>query len=374
MQVINCIWKHPDAPLVYLTCDLLGHEEILVVVSQIFGCKIYVDREKNPEYYQVLELTVPEILSQDSSCRFQLFDGFPKLYERAEAKIAEARRNFQHEPLIIRPSAQWYACEEANSEAEIRRKGRYGQAVRDMSGIWHVCYSMHSSREELEWALQLLAPKWVVSTTPSCRAMELEYVKEHCLNTCRASDNFLWKLVDIKVEDTSAPEISVKCLSSLDTIETTGKRDPEPQSLPMVASTRCRVLNLSPSSKRPSITLFGKARVGTGDGVFKNEKEIVAKDNNSLHRAIEDTSLTEATEVVQVECRNSFEERKQVEGETKCNSTQKRKRVSDSSIGSSKRFNESLRNFYRSMNVSVPQPLPSLVELMNANKCTKRRF
>ncbi|KAL3528078.1 hypothetical protein ACH5RR_012734 [Cinchona calisaya] len=212
-QVVNCIWKHPDAPMVYLTCDLLGQEEILVGVSQTFGCKLYVDNEKNPECYQALELTVPGILSRDSSCRFQLFDGFPKLCERAETKIAEACANFQHEPLIIRPSAQWYACEEeGNSEAENRKKGIYGQAVRDMSGVWHVCYSMHSSREELKWALQLLAPKWVVSTTPSCRAMELEYVKKHCFNTRKTLDNFHFELVDINMQDSSAPEVSIKCL------------------------------------------------------------------------------------------------------------------------------------------------------------------
>ena len=43
-------------------------------------------------------------------------------------------------------------------------------------------------------------------------------------------------------------------------------------------------------------------------------------------------------------------------------------------IGSSKSYSERLRKFYRTMNVPVPQPLPSLVELMKANKCAKRKF
>ncbi|WMV38624.1 hypothetical protein MTR67_032009 [Solanum verrucosum] len=53
-----------------------------------------------------------KILSEDASSRFQLFDGFPKLYQRAEAKIAQARSGSQHEPLIIRASTQWYACDD----------------------------------------------------------------------------------------------------------------------------------------------------------------------------------------------------------------------------------------------------------------------
>ncbi|KAG0478241.1 hypothetical protein HPP92_012960, partial [Vanilla planifolia] len=37
-------------------------------------------------------------------------------------------------------------------------------------------------------------------------------------------------------------------------------------------------------------------------------------------------------------------------------------------IGSSKRMNASLRRVYRSMNVPVPRPLPSLLELMRSRK------
>ncbi|CDP04690.1 unnamed protein product [Coffea canephora] len=371
-QVINCVWKHPDAPRVYLTCDLLGQEEILVYISQTFGCKIYVDKVQNPGCYQALELTVPEILSQDSSSRFQIFDGFPKLCERAEAKIAEARANFQHEPLVLRPSAQWYACEEGYSEAENRRKRIHDQAVRDISGVWHVCYSIHSSREELDWALQLLAPKWVVSTTPSCRAIELDYVKRHCFNARTASDNSFSKLLNITLEDSSAPE-TTPSLGCLPIIEIPSKDDLETQPQSMLASTsHRRLLNLSPPSKRPSVTLFGKPRAGIQDSIFKHEKETVTEDDSS-QKTSEDTSLRQV-EVVEVECRKSFEESREEEDRKISESTQRRKRASDSPIGSSKSFSQSLRNFYRSMNVSVPQPLPSLVELMHANKCSRRRF
>jgi len=45
-------------------------------------------------------------------------------------------------------------------------------------------------------------------------------------------------------------------------------------------------------------------------------------------------------------------------------------RASDPSttVGSSNVLNANLRRLYRSMNVSVPRPLPSLVELMGASK------
>jgi len=84
---------------------------------------------------------------------------------------------FQHEPLIIRALAQWYACDNCISDIESRKKGRFDQPVRDIFCVWHIFYSIHSSKEELEWALQLLAPMWVISTTPSCKALELDYVK-----------------------------------------------------------------------------------------------------------------------------------------------------------------------------------------------------
>jgi DNA cross-link repair 1A protein len=52
------------------------------------------------------------------------------------------------------------------------------------------------------------------------------------------------------------------------------------------------------------------------------------------------------------------------------NSDQYSERASDSStvVGSSKGLNANLRRLYRSMNVPVPRPLPSLVQLMAASK------
>ncbi|KAK9291781.1 hypothetical protein L1049_019731 [Liquidambar formosana] len=382
-QVINCIWKHPDAPVVYLTCDLLGQEEILVNVSQTFGSKIYVDKMNNPEYFQALTLIVPEILSQDPSSRFQLFDGFPKLHERAKAKLAEARANFQPEPLIIRPSAQWYACEVEFSETESQRKQRFNEAVRDQFGVWHVCYSMHSSREELEWALQLLAPKRVVSTTPPCWAMELNYVKKHCFDTQLASDDPLWKLLDMNMEASTHVDLPVIGVGGCTVVEVPTHTSAEFQLSPVKISTSQKnFLNLSPPGKKPPVTLFGRARLGLESSSFLHEKKTILIEDEPPHivtNKIEQGFSFREDAVIEVHCEKSLENKKDKDVEVQSvksveEETEVCKSASYSPIGSSKRLSDGLRKLYRSMNVPVPRPLPSLVELMNANKRARRRF
>ncbi|PWZ21813.1 hypothetical protein Zm00014a_042883 [Zea mays] len=169
-QVIDCIWKHPSALVVYLVCDMLGQEDVLVGVSKAFGSKIYVDREKNSDCHQRLAHVTPEILAADDaapSTRFHVLS-FPRL-----------------KPLIIRPSSQWYAYydppppEEASTQQQ-QQKPVLTEAMCDELGVWHVCLSMHSSREELEQALGILKPKWVVYTMSSCMAVDLSYVRKHC--------------------------------------------------------------------------------------------------------------------------------------------------------------------------------------------------
>lgn len=387
-QVINCIWKHPSATRVYLTCDVLGQEEILSQVYQTFGCKIYLDKEKDPKYFQSLALLVSEVLTEDSSSRFHLFDGFPRLYERAEAKIAEAKSNDQPEPLIIRPSAQWYVCEESDSESQSMRK-RCNQAIRDTFGVWHVCYSMHSSGEELDWALELLSPKWVISTTPSCRAMELDYVRKHCFNS-HDSSNSLTKLLDIAfITPTASPSKAnspVKCLRGSPIAETILTCDVESHTQSIVASTSCRHLfNPSPNGKQTSVTLFGRARLGIQHSLFENDQETKAKDNKSSeiaeyigdivsHRESEDTSH-QIIESVEFEHQRHLKTKNTViEEDAHFLSTKMRKYGSDRTVGSSKNYGESLRRLYSSMNVAVPQPLPSLVEMMNGKRYAKRRM
>ncbi|CAD6266292.1 unnamed protein product [Miscanthus lutarioriparius] len=204
-QVINCVWKHPSAPVVYLVCDMLGQEDVLIGVSKAFGSKIYVDRERNSDCHQTLTHVEPEILAADdaaASTRFHVIP-FPRLSERATEILALARAAHQPEPLIIRPSSQWYVYydppppEESASTQQQQQKPVLTEAMRDEFGVWHVCLSMHSSRDELEQALGILKPKWVVSTTPPCMAVDLSYVRKHCSLSRFGPDDPLWMLLGI---------------------------------------------------------------------------------------------------------------------------------------------------------------------------------
>ncbi|KAI3834996.1 hypothetical protein MKX03_007289 [Papaver bracteatum] len=383
-QVINCIWKHPDAPVVYLSCDLLGQEEILVEVSRTFGCKIYVDKTSNAEFYQALTLLSPEILSEDSSPRFHVFVGFPRLYERAKAKIIEARANSQPDPLFIRPSTQWYACEEESMEIiDWQKKQRYNQAHKDAFGVWHVCYSMHSSREELEWALQLLQPKRVVSTTPDCRAMELNYVrKQPSYGSKVASDDPLWKLLNIGSEVAPTPSQVASCAASSSHQEDNPKpisaEEYKPQ-LNNIGSSSSSIemrLKLSRASTRPPVTLFGRARQGLQNSglLVKETKNISMKTNPpniiSSTKSEEKEIILLEDDSAEVQFKGSEEEKNEV---VVINSAVSPRRSFVGQTLSNGSFGENMRNLYRSMNVPVPRPLPSLVDLMNATKTKRAR-
>ncbi|KAL2241251.1 5' exonuclease Apollo [Sesamum indicum] len=382
-QVINCIWKHPDARTVYLTCDLLGQEEILVRVAHTFGEKIFVDKANNLECFKSLKLIVPEIISEDPSSRFQLLDGFPKLYERAEAKIAEACAHFQHEPLIIRPSSQWYACDEGHFERENWRKERFDHAVRDPYGVWHICYSIHSSRDELEWALQLLAPKWVVSTTPSCRAMELDYVKKNCFNNQQAFSHSLQKLLDISAVASLGPDESEKSMSCSHVVENISISCVETQPEPVVISTRHRKrLSFSPPSKRRMITLFGRARLGFCDSTFQHEQKVeLPMSSDSIERvSIETKDVSSKKEdVAELKLAQLHKTMKttdfaETENTSEHINIENKKVDVFPPISLSNSYSGNLRRFYRSMNVPVPQRLPSLLALMDAKRSAKNRM
>ncbi|KAG9457293.1 hypothetical protein H6P81_001801 [Aristolochia fimbriata] len=421
-QVISCIWRHPNAPVVYLACDLLGQEEILVEVSKTFGSKIYVDRNKNEDCFRNLMLIAPHILSQDPSSRFQVFEGFPKLYERASAILSEVRANLQPEPLFIRPSAQWYACEEHLGDEE-RREHRFKGAEKDQFGVWHICYSMHSSREELEWALELLQPRWVVSTTPSCRAMELDYVKKNCFCSKITPDDPLWKLLDINTGNSCSLQDSPKF--KVPAGDVTGHEVVDPIHLkPNKSSMKSIDLELEfcPPSKGP-ITLFGRARLGPQEltlirrtekasssdvGPSKIETETVVLLEKHVYSCLLKESKAEKAEIVSLEksedCGFQKESESSVEAkvepftvnlsQTLLNKTEgfgapliekstvlnKTEVVAAPLIEKLKHLKEtderrtldvSLRELYRSMNVPVPRPLPSLVEHMRMLKRAK---
>ncbi|CAN6567619.1 unnamed protein product [Malus baccata var. baccata] len=343
--VINCIWKHPNAVEVYLACDLLGQEEILTSVFRMFGSKIYVDKVINPECFDALAVIAPEIVSQDPSSRFELLDGFPKLYERAKAKVTEAQVNLKPEPLIIRPSAQWYACEGEFLGNESQRKLKFNEAVRDQFGVCHLPLS-----------------KWVVSTTPNCRGMELHYVKKHCCSSKVSWDDPVWKLLDISVEPSSSTDYQSIKVVDFQVSEEPTQRRPYSQALPVkISASQKELFDFSPPRKRLSVTLFGKARFGFEElGIQQEEKktmyikderrqDVDSRVGEKLSGQREETRVESG--ISEVQCEKQGEEELEAQ------------KTNVIVIGSSQCFNERLRRLYRPVKVPVPQPLPSLVDL-----------
>ncbi|KAL5226624.1 hypothetical protein ABZP36_014889 [Zizania latifolia] len=441
-QVISCIWKHPHAPFVYLACDFLGHEEILIEVSRTFGSKIYVDMRRNSDCFRVLSLTAPDIITGDPSCRFQVV-GFHNLYDRAWAKIEEARTSLQHGPLFIRPSTQWYAyCAQS-------QKPSLTEAVLDACGVWHVCFSIHSSRDELEQALQLLQPQWVISTTPPCFAVELSYVKKHCFKTRLTADDVLWKIFRYPVGESvsSTSSLLVSDMRTNEDHSTSLDDDDDHSASPSGEEfTELDVGTLelkfvpTPPAQEPYITLFGRARFGSEEiDIMKEElcnQYIVTGDATAcaptdlIRDSSDKVETYSAIDFVKEQASNSQQDHSEAEDEVpscqpepssrqseicsiqslpvdECSmspvvdepeiseiviesrSTNYAERsnlcmVRDAEttdcqrdimcvVGSSKCLHASLKRLYRSMNVPIPRPLPSLVGLLESTKRVKVR-
>eukprot|EP00897_Mesotaenium_endlicherianum_P004118 jgi/Mesen1/3734/ME000204S02998 len=205
-QVLAVIRRHPDhRQRIYLAADALGGELLLRRVCETLAWKLHVDGEAMPDELRTLQVTLPSLLTDDpAATRLHLCEGFPRLYERAREKYREADKCSRPRPVFIRPSTQWYTCKERGGGAgsglllpppgsgakplpsaaaaaalprsRAARGGRVAtaaaaahvqvdRAVQDEDDIWHVCFSMHSSRLELQEALEAMAPRAVVPTT-----------------------------------------------------------------------------------------------------------------------------------------------------------------------------------------------------------------
>ncbi|TKW18016.2 hypothetical protein SEVIR_5G408700v4 [Setaria viridis] len=371
--------------------------------------------------------------------------GFHQLYEKASRKLEEARARLQPEPLFIRPSTQWYAiC--ARSQ-----KPSLTEAEQDEYGVWHICFSIHSSRDELEQALQLLQPQWVISTTPPCFAIELSYVKKHCFKTRLTADDPLWKIFRDPLQKSISSPSSV--LASSETHTDKDHSDfVDEDDHSSSSSEECTYLDISaielkfvpsPPPEEPDITLFGRARFGSqAIDIMKEElcSQYIAFEGgyleeararalaDSVHSNSEDSETNSAADCVAKEAPASHQDHidagdemgscqhelssRQLEGsQAQSLSTVHRNILvladqhekfeaaiesnalsssEDSSLslvrsgetttckkeplcifGSSKCLNPSLKRLYRSRNIPVPRPLPSLVRLLESSKRVK---
>ncbi|KAH7415269.1 hypothetical protein KP509_14G035100 [Ceratopteris richardii] len=395
-QVKQCIWNHPDAPIIYLACDLLGQELLLESLSNAFGLKIFVDKCSLKDFHGSLSETAPDLITDDpQATRLHVCEGFPKLYEKAKSKFAAAYTKNESEPLFIRPSAQWYTYGErlegvgsgllllekiyqkAPSITKRRFKSAPTEAERDPFGIWHVCYSMHSSHDELELFVSKLKPRQVISTTPHCKATELSYVRtlKHSFiymrpvgrsislpNTGDSKD-----ASDGRKEDTtSEPSLmhvsspikklplfgsAVAGLVPSPPLSFTSSEDSLQDSMEEVdtaSSHHIAICNQSSCVDSPNMASSSSERIHA------------IKGSAQPGRIIKDDELEETIQIEEIiEYQGSS--RNFNVGSTKtysCNSSTTGDRANDNyGLG------ETARRIYRSLNMMVPKPLPSLLEV-----------
>ncbi|KAF3341008.1 protein artemis [Carex littledalei] len=357
-QVKNCIRMHPNAQVVYLACDLLGQEDVLIEVSKEFQSKIYVDQINDPDCFHVISHIAPDVITNDSSTRFHVI-GFPKLSEKAIRKFTEARTNNEPEPLFIRPTTQWYANHE---DAEILS---LTEAVKDEIGIWHVCYSMHSSRHELEWALRHIKPKWVVSTTPPCLAMDLAYVKKHCFKTRLEADDPVWKLFKL-----SSP---IKCVTNAGTNNgrSEGVKFKDVSCSVVEDFNHDRKRKISSPLKEQEVTLFGRARLGLEETQLWEYEEVECENGKTEGFVVtmkKDLELEIVSVEPFIEQSSGVPENTSVKDNEEEQVNHEKMEMTLNGGDNSMGMKESLKKLYRSRNVPVPRPLPSLVELLGSTK------
>ncbi|KAG0448741.1 hypothetical protein HPP92_027692 [Vanilla planifolia] len=184
--------------------------------------------------------------------------------------------------------------------------------------------------------------------------MELNYVKEHCYKTCIRPDDPIWKLFKSG---------SGKSLSS--SIPTTLEASRKADVLDSV-NVEKNIIN-SPEEILQSDSTANKVSALQNSGLFKlcTRKSV----DYAKHRNNDITFLCEESDRIGEDgCDLSMisEGTEQNTQKSKDDNTSCERNLSY--IGSSKRMNASLRRVYRSMNVPVPRPLPSLLELMRSRK------
>lgn len=209
--------------------------------------------------------------------------------------------------------------------------------------------------------------------------MELDYVKTHLFNSKGALNNSMWKLLDMTPETSDHVDASEKSVSFNLVLEET----PQPcaqtgvqTKSPVKQFTETKTLKalLLNNGKDLPISLFGRARFTLQDSGFSiggcNTLPV-----NVLCQTVSNDARQEFLQDAEVKERSPEKRMIYIEWRRISNLRFRRTRVHESAfylnIGSSG-LSGSVRKLYRSMNVPVPQPLPSLRDLINSRKRAKR--
>eukprot|EP01105_Mastigella_eilhardi_P015507 TRINITY_DN3556_c0_g1_i1.p1 TRINITY_DN3556_c0_g1~~TRINITY_DN3556_c0_g1_i1.p1 ORF type:complete len:438 (-),score=104.26 TRINITY_DN3556_c0_g1_i1:221-1534(-) len=164
-QILELIRAKGEGRDVFISCEMLGTEELMMAVAENFHCSVHVSAKKNKQLRSTPELA--EILTTDPhSSRFH-FGGraFAKRQQeqlrckqavggKAQANCKEQREKGAQDagaPLYIHASTQWFAfCSEL-------RPRQFAERPRLVDNTWYAIFCIHSSMGELEQFLRVLA-------------------------------------------------------------------------------------------------------------------------------------------------------------------------------------------------------------------------
>uniref|UniRef100_J3MPN6 Uncharacterized protein n=2 Tax=Oryza brachyantha TaxID=4533 RepID=J3MPN6_ORYBR len=162
---------------------------------------------------------------------------------------------------------------------------------------------MHSSRHELEQALRIIHPRWVISTTPPSMALELSYVKKHCLASRLRADDPLWKLLRLADGNPTVSSGSPQPVAAVEIIIKKSEEEEVTYSADgSFGDDRLRMQDKEPTLEdfeinvELPVTLFGMARFG-----LPHEPELW-KDEGESVQVIEEDELQVQVESSATEC------------------------------------------------------------------------
>eukprot|EP01112_Ceratiomyxa_fruticulosa_P016916 TRINITY_DN5181_c0_g2_i1.p1 TRINITY_DN5181_c0_g2~~TRINITY_DN5181_c0_g2_i1.p1 ORF type:complete len:616 (-),score=126.24 TRINITY_DN5181_c0_g2_i1:852-2699(-) len=167
---------------VYLECEMLGTEFVLVQLALEFDSQVYVDETKFKEYEKYLPNPHKYFTTKQSStrfygCRHKTFttlgnnispSKLPKKPIGSRKPLANQQPKNERPYLCIKPSAQWFSHQD-----RVLLKHCLKAPYKAMDGVWHVLFSIHSSFGELEEFVKWVHPKSITPTVTPCHRVGL---------------------------------------------------------------------------------------------------------------------------------------------------------------------------------------------------------
>lgn len=153
-QVLDLIEKEPTHTEIFLDCEMLGTEPILLAVASHFSTKLHVTKQKFlflenlPQMKDIITLNSNE--TRFHVVRLPFSNQTPKIGVQ-----------FPSHYKVIKPSTQWFGLPH-NVAVNI---AKHTTIPKYAAGIWHVLYSIHSSHEELFDFITHVAPNYLHPTT-----------------------------------------------------------------------------------------------------------------------------------------------------------------------------------------------------------------